>query len=431
MGIDWRRAWLRGIIVLLTLCAPIPFAARGANAAFPGANGKIAFNCTGVICVVDPDGSNQTQLAAGGNPAWSPDGTMLAFSRGDATTGTAHIFLMNADGTGVTQLTSTSLGDSQPAWSPDGTRIAFTRNSGEIWVMNADGTNPVQLTATDRFSHSPAWSPDGTTIAFVRQSVGTQIFVMNADGSGETSLTPNETVAGPPDWSPDGTQIAFALGGGVNNRFGIIVMNADGSAQHAVTTQPAVSPAWSPDGEYIVFVMTGLGPRGLFVMKADGSAQAQITTGVADITPDWQPAPGGATVFADLALTLQGSSKKANTKKSFTYSITVENLGPGTAAGVVVSDFLDANEDFLSATTSQGACTTTPAVGSSGMVKCELGLLAVSDVAMVEVVVTLPSKKTFGSGKPTVTNRAFVAGTTADAVIGNNAATRVTSVVGP
>lgn len=439
MRIDRHRAWLRGTVKLLAVLASIPFAAQHAEAAFPGANGKIAFNCSGVICVVAPDGSGQTQLAVGGWPAWSPDGTKLAFSRGDAGTGTVHVFVMNADGTGVTQLTSTSLNDFSAAWSPDGTRIGFTRN-GEIWVMNADGTGQTLLKGSAQgFNGGPKWSPDGTRIVFVKQGcpppqcsfVGTQIFVMNADGSGEISLTPGETVALSADWSPDGTQIAYALGGGVNNRFGIIVMNADGSAPHALTTQPVVQPAWSPDGGYIAFVMTGLGPRGIFVMKADGSAQTQITTSAADITPDWQPVPGGATVFADLALTLAASSKTANTNKSFTYRITIENHGPGPAAGVVVSDFLDPNEQFQSATASQGACTTTPAVGSSGRIDCDLGLLAVSDVVIVDVVVTLPSKKAFGSGKPTVTNTAFVAGTTVDAVIGNNTATRVTGVVGP
>jgi uncharacterized repeat protein (TIGR01451 family) len=425
----------------MAVLASISFAARGAKAAFPGANGKIAFNCSGAICVVDPDGSGRTQLAAGGWPAWSPDGTRLAFSRADAGTGTLHIFVMNADGTGVTQLTSTSLPDVGSGWSPDGTRILFSRNFGEIWVMNADGTGQALLKGSAQGAVGGAkWSPDGTKIVFVKQGcpppqcsfVGTQIFVMNPDGSGEISLTPGETVAGPPDWSPDGTKIAYNLNGGVNDRFGIIVMNADGSAPHALTTQPFASPAWSPDGQYIVFVMTGLGPRGIFVMNAaDGSGQTQITSNAADLTPDWQPAPGGATVFADLALTLAGSSKTANTNKSFTYTITVENHGPGPAAGVVVSDFLDLNEQFQSVTTSQGACTTVPAVGSSGRVECQLGLLAVSDVATVEVVVTIPSKKNFGLNKPMVTNRAFVAGTTVDAVIGNNTATRVTSVVGP
>jgi uncharacterized repeat protein (TIGR01451 family) len=441
MRIDTHRAGLRGTVKLLAVLASIPFAAQGTKAAFPGANGKIAFNCSGVICVVAPDGSGQTQLAVGGWPAWSPDGTKLAFSRGDSGTGTAHIFVMNADGTGVAQLTSTSLADFFPAWSPDGTRIAFTRNSSEIWAMNADGTGQTLLKGSAQGANfAEKWSPDGTRIVFVKQGcpppqcsfVGTQIFVMNPDGSGEISLTPGETVAGPPDWSPDGTKIAYNLNGGVNDRFGIIVMNADGSAPHALTTQPFASPAWSPDGQYIVFVMTGLGPRGIFVMNAaDGSGQTQITSNAADLTPDWQPAPGGATVFADLALTLAGSSKTANTNKSFTYTITVENHGPGPAAGVVVSDFLDLNEQFQSVTTSQGACTTVPAVGSSGRVECQLGLLAVSDVVIIEVVVTLPSKKTFGSGKPTITNTAFVAGTTVDAVIGNNTATRVTSVVGP
>ena len=137
--------------------------APAARAAFPGANGKIAFasNRTGnyQIYSMSPDGSGQTRLttnaATDTAPAWSPDGTKIAF--GSNRDGIHQIYVMNSDGTGQTRLTSSS-NDGDPAWSPAGTRIVFDRVLGffvsGIYVMNADGSGQTQLTnnaAQDRW----------------------------------------------------------------------------------------------------------------------------------------------------------------------------------------------------------------------------------------------------------------------------------------
>ena len=111
---------------------------------------------------------------------------------------------MNADGSGQTQLTFTeSLTNAHPTWSPDGSMIAFSRSNlgmgvGGIWIMNADGSGSMQLT-TGVVDDFPAWSPDGAKIAFRATGIG--IAVMNADGTGVTPLTSTPSDAAP-DWQP-------------------------------------------------------------------------------------------------------------------------------------------------------------------------------------------------------------------------------------
>src|SRR3989441_10599063 len=127
--------------------------------------------------------------------------------------GTFDIFVMNADGSGVTQLTNTTDQDVDAFWSPNGQRIAFNRFDNtfrtlQIVVMNADERGDTRL-INDAFE--TAWAPDAKRIAFAsNRGSGDEVFIMNADGSGVTQLTHNDFVRDfPTAWSPDGKRILF------------------------------------------------------------------------------------------------------------------------------------------------------------------------------------------------------------------------------
>lgn len=170
----------------LALCLLAWVAVQPAQAAFPGENGRIAFQSDrdGPVEIYATSlGGTPERITTSNNssdPAYSPDGSKIAFVSGGAQG--QDIFVMNADGTGRKQITNTGSADKQPAWSPDGKKIAFVANSfdsdrqtdDEIWTINADGTGRRQVTNnTVQTDEQPAWSPDGTRIAFVSARTGT------------------------------------------------------------------------------------------------------------------------------------------------------------------------------------------------------------------------------------------------------------------
>jgi tetratricopeptide (TPR) repeat protein len=237
-----------------------------------------------VLYVMSPDGTTQRRVngteGIEGKPAWSPDGKRIAFARFRGAE--IDIFVVDAEGgepTRVTNMTEAGLGARAPAWSPDGRRIAFESYvRPEIYVIDVDGTGLTNLTNHPERDLMPAWSPDGKKIAFVSNRDGNQeIYVMNADGSEQRRLTANDAQDLAPSWSPDGKKIAF-----VSERDGdreIYVMEADGSNATRLTTDPSVDfgPSWSPDGRQIVFHRRVLGHAQVFVMNADGGDATRLT----------------------------------------------------------------------------------------------------------------------------------------------------------
>jgi Tol biopolymer transport system component len=292
----------------LLLAVPIGLERGGdtADAASPR-EGRIAFTSTragGVneIFVMNADGSDLRNVtnhpASDFGGAWSSDGSKLAFT---TDRGSDEIFSVNSDGSDQENLTSDpALDEFGAAWSPDGKTIAYSRGGAaapydEIWLMATDGSDQRRLTdnrQTRNYDSFPTWSPDGSRIAFQRIVHGNwEIFVVNADGSGETNLTNRPWADWRPAWSHDGKQIAYTAYDGASQE--IFVMNADGSNPVNLTNDPAYdfSPAWSPDDSRIAFTRFDEdgGNDEIFVMKADGSGQTNVTNSPAsDFDPHWE-----------------------------------------------------------------------------------------------------------------------------------------------
>jgi CSLREA domain-containing protein len=292
----------------------------GAVSALPSA-GRIAFvsnrHGSGEIYVMNADGTGQTNLTNSSaddfSPAWSPDGSKIAFASVPLVIGTLtlpEIYVMNADGTAQTNLTNDPIdpfdpagdpaADLSPTWSPDGSKIAFYSSRGhEIYVVNADGSGLTQLTAGGDGALDLAWSPDGSTIAFagpffsfdviVPPDMDSPLSIVSADGSGQMRIT--QDAAYDPAWSPDGSQIAFSSNRDGNHE--IYVVNADGSGLTNLTKFSPASdsdPAWSPYDSHIAFVSDREGGDDIYVMKADGTNQARLTSdGPHNTSPAWSP----------------------------------------------------------------------------------------------------------------------------------------------
>lgn len=172
------------------------------------------------LSVMDADGRNRRVLRVIEpviySAACSPDGKALAVSAATSRGGHTGLYILPADGKGNLRLIIT--GAWQPAWSPDGTKLAFTverpRGRWAVHVANSDGTDDIRLTDSGKDSGSPVWSPDGSRIAFDQFTDANrrqQIFIMNADGSSVRQLTRDPAWScAHPAWSPGGDQLVIA-----------------------------------------------------------------------------------------------------------------------------------------------------------------------------------------------------------------------------
>jgi TolB protein len=178
-----------------------------------------------------------------------------------------------------------------PAWSPDGSKLAFssTRDGNpEIYIVNRDGSGLRRLTNNPSIDITPTWSPSGTQIAFTSDRSGTpQIYVVGADGLNLAKRT-SDGYCDRPTWSPAPyNEIAYSSRSGPG--FDIRVIDVVTGVSSALTNGEGTneSPAYSPNGRHIVFTSTRSGKTQVFTMARDGKDVRQITRTGNNEKPDW------------------------------------------------------------------------------------------------------------------------------------------------
>ena len=286
-----RLLTLVALVAAVLVSALLVGGARSAN----NASGLIAFSRGDGIYVMRPDGTGARAIRRQGvalgasRPAWSPDGSKLAFARGfEPADPDRGIWVMSAAGGDVVHLLKGRA--TSPTWSADGQRIAFILYS-DVWIMNANGSNRRRLTKTVESEDWVDWSPVADRIAFSTfdfyQPLRT-VYVMDARGRNMRKLTTGIE----PDWSPDGRRIAFAAQTDTG-QFDISVIDANGRSRLRLTHGGGSSPAWSPDGRRIAFVRGNAWLQDLteiHAVNSDGTGETQLTHNrVWDGYPAWQP----------------------------------------------------------------------------------------------------------------------------------------------
>jgi Tol biopolymer transport system component len=249
--------------------------AAGAAGADSGP-GWIAFTTTatpGRVVVVRADGSAvQTvspQQFYASDPAWSPDGSRLAYALNPGS-GAAEIFTAAPDGGDLRQVTHdavstgavSGIANVQPSFSPDGGRLAFlkvvrtTAASGsitsefDVWTIAVDGTDARRITADGGDKRGVAWQPHGSLLAYNRRDADGSygLYVVPARGGPPARVAQTAVASFPVAWSPDGTRLAFLDAAGHP-----AVVKPDGSGLRELTRRLTDAPAWSPDGARVVY----------------------------------------------------------------------------------------------------------------------------------------------------------------------------------
>jgi Tol biopolymer transport system component len=234
----------------------------------------------GSVTSLTPSDNDNDLLDEGGfNPAYSPDGTLVAMAsrRGPSN----DIYLISATGgdkTLLQQLTTDPGSDTQPAWSPDGTKIVFTTNrDGDNNIYTLDVADPTQQTPVDQDPANDQWAcfdPTGTKIAFQSDRTGnTDIWIKDL-GTGELrQLTTSPARDEQPAWSPDGTTILFTSNRAGDFDLWSIGPDALGLTQITSDGRSDGYPQWKPDGTRITFTRD----RQVWISSPNGTNPKQLT----------------------------------------------------------------------------------------------------------------------------------------------------------
>jgi TolB protein len=297
-----RLVW--ALLLAVLLCA------NPADATFRGHNGLIAFtrwqgeDAVSIGAVSSGGGPEFTLATDAENPGWSPDGKRLAFDNPRS----RDVYVADADGGNVHELSRPNTSEYAPSWSPDGKRLAFVLDPGNdsvypgIFIATADGTALKLVRRWDANLDAPVWSPDGKWIAFLgeagyRRHAEWDLYVIHPNGKGLRRLTHTGTDEDRPSWSPDGTRLVFARNDKVSRSLDIFVLTLRTGRTRLLIGDAATydnEPVWSPDGTTIAFVREDLesGNGIVYLARANGRNVEQLATLSTPATDlNWQPLP--------------------------------------------------------------------------------------------------------------------------------------------
>jgi TolB protein len=186
--------------------------------------------------------------------------------------------------------------NSSPAWSPDGTQVAFMSSQlgdTQMFVADTDGSHLHRITFSAGVNTSPVWNPKtGKQIIFVSDRGGEPVlYLANSDGTDPQKIDmPDMGYVIDPAWSPNGQLVAFSWRRPSGN-FDIYIMDIVSRKLVELTRDAGRNerPSWAPDGRHIVFESTRGGSRQIWSMLADGSQPRQLTTQAQNESPNWSP----------------------------------------------------------------------------------------------------------------------------------------------
>jgi TolB protein len=289
----------RATIIAIAALALGLAAAPAGDAAFPGANGRIAFLSVrsdgGLeLYTVDPDGTGLQRLTRHSppvwdRPAWSPEGrTIAAVSAIDGS-----VFRVDVKSRRARPLAHARLAGSDIGWSPNGRRFVYANRA--IWIANIDGTRRRRLTRGSDYDSAPTWSPNGKYIAFTRSKGADQIEIMRADGRGLHAIGRGSN----PSWSPNSRRLAFQVEPG---RAAIATADIRGRSRRTLVSNRVcelTAPAWSPRGT-IAFTSNCGGNSRIEAVDSSGRDRRTLikTDSGLDTAVSWSP-DGNRFTFAD------------------------------------------------------------------------------------------------------------------------------------
>jgi Tol biopolymer transport system component len=255
---------------------------------------RIAFEYGRGIRSVAASGSGLVELTddarGDGTFSWAPDGTRLAYERWRSPYDPDEVLVTSVDGSTDISLTKNGAAGTGPLWSPDGSLVAFSRRTSrgrwDVWVSAADASCARAVTHITRDKDDAidfSWSPDGLHLAVLQKQ---QLSVYDRDGTNRRVVAPDLTYLREALWAPNGRHIAVAAG---HYEFALYLTDLSGGAAQQLTNGDfADGPAWAPDSSAVVY-MAG-SPTGFEVHTVDLAGKVtRLTHGFGDYFPKWSP----------------------------------------------------------------------------------------------------------------------------------------------